>query len=67
MCYGAVTSMPALPECPDTDAVTVAEPAVSPAVTVKDAEVELAGTVTEPGTVATPLSDETRLMMRSDG
>src|SRR5262245_14319539 len=39
ICYGAVTSTPALPECPDTDAVTVAVPAVSPAVTVKVAVV----------------------------
>ena len=67
MCYASVTSMPALPVCPDTDAVTVADPAVAPAVTVKVAVVLPAETVTEAGTVATLVSDETRLMMRSEG
>jgi hypothetical protein len=48
------------------DAVTVAEPAVVPAVTMKVAVVLPAETVTEAGTVATLVSDETRLMVRSE-
>lgn len=59
--------MTALSECPGTEAVTVAEPTVAPAVTVKLAVVLLAGTTTEVGTVATPVSDEPRLTVRSDG